>query len=135
MKKILIIIFAIVIPVLLCILYYNYKEAESDWSVQCGLYKLTGLFCPGCGGQRAFHNLLHGHFLKAFRYNILFVVAIPFFVYLYYILVQVYGLGNKEYANGLLFSPRFAKIFLIVLVVFFIIRNIPCFPFTYLSPL
>lgn len=38
---------------------------------------MTGLDCPGCGGQRAAHQLLHGNFAVAFRSNALFVSLLP----------------------------------------------------------
>ena len=47
----------------------------------CPFYKLTGLYCPGCGATRAAHCLLHGQVATAFDYNPLFVVALPFILY------------------------------------------------------
>lgn len=44
----------------------------------CPFRSLTGLLCPGCGSQRAIHELLHGHIGAAFGYNALLVVSIPF---------------------------------------------------------
>ena len=44
---------------------------------QCGLYVATGLTCPGCGGLRAAHQLLHGNVSAAFALNPLFIVLIP----------------------------------------------------------
>ncbi len=39
---------------------------------------LTGLLCPGCGSQRAIHQLLHGHLAASFQYNQLFLPAITY---------------------------------------------------------
>src|SRR5882672_8584856 len=44
---------------------------------QCFLYRWTGLQCPGCGGLRATHQLLHGNIVEAFRLNAFFVSALP----------------------------------------------------------
>ena len=44
----------------------------------CFLHRTTGLLCPGCGGLRSVHQLLHGHFVAAFRLNALFVLSLPF---------------------------------------------------------
>jgi hypothetical protein len=44
---------------------------------RCLFYAVTGWQCPGCGGLRALHHLLHGHFQTAFALNPLFVVAVP----------------------------------------------------------
>ena len=37
----------------------------------------TGLQCPGCGGLRATHQLLHGQLAAAFHYNPMFIVSLP----------------------------------------------------------
>jgi hypothetical protein len=49
---------------------------------RCALHALTGLHCPGCGGLRATHQLLHGHVAEAFRLNPLWVVVAPFVAWL-----------------------------------------------------
>lgn len=33
----------------------------------CYLYRLTGYYCPGCGGTRAIRALMHGHVLSGLR--------------------------------------------------------------------
>ena len=43
----------------------------------CLFHQLTGLDCPGCGGQRALHQLLHGNLLAAIRLNAMLVVSLP----------------------------------------------------------
>jgi hypothetical protein len=43
----------------------------------CLFHRATGLDCPGCGGLRAVHQLLHGEWKAAFRLNPLFVLLIP----------------------------------------------------------
>lgn len=134
MRKYIIGIISLLVLLFIVFLYYNYQESDSNWSVQCGLYRTTGLYCPGCGGQRAFHYLLHGYIIKSLRYNVLLVVGIPFFFYLYYILVQVYLLKGTYNAKGVLFSKKFAIVFLLILLVYFVLRNIPLSPFTYLIP-
>ena len=44
---------------------------------QCGLYMATGLACPGCGGLRAVHQLLHGNVTAAFALNPLLFLLLP----------------------------------------------------------
>lgn len=41
----------------------------------CPLLRLTGLFCPGCGGLRALHALAHGDPLAALGANAAVVVG------------------------------------------------------------
>jgi len=53
---------------------------------RCLLYSLTGLQCPGCGGLRATHRLLHGDIAGAFHFNALFVLLLP--------MLLIFGLGS-----------------------------------------
>ncbi|WP_225974845.1 DUF2752 domain-containing protein [Arachidicoccus ginsenosidivorans] len=53
---------------------------DSSWFPKCPFRSLTGLQCPGCGSQRAIHDLLNLDILGAFRENALMVVSIPYIV-------------------------------------------------------
>ncbi|WP_189949141.1 DUF2752 domain-containing protein [Streptomyces alanosinicus] len=41
----------------------------------CPLYRLTGLYCPGCGGLRSAHAFVHGDLLTALHDNALGVAG------------------------------------------------------------
>jgi hypothetical protein len=43
----------------------------------CVFHQITGLDCPGCGAQRALHQLLHGNIIAALRLNAMFVLSLP----------------------------------------------------------
>lgn len=43
----------------------------------CPLLALTGLYCAGCGGLRATHDLAHGDLAGAWAMNPLLVLAVP----------------------------------------------------------
>lgn len=43
----------------------------------CPLRELTGLDCPGCGGTRAVHAMLHGDLATAFDHNVLLTILVP----------------------------------------------------------
>jgi hypothetical protein len=50
---------------------------------QCPFHRVTGLWCPGCGTQRALHALFHLDVVHAFHENALAMCALPFLVYAY----------------------------------------------------
>lgn len=60
------------------VFYYYVDPLSEHFLIRCPFKTLTGLDCPGCGSQRAVHELLHGNFKAAFSYNALFIIAIPY---------------------------------------------------------
>ncbi|MGW0880805.1 DUF2752 domain-containing protein [Streptomyces sp. NPDC002671] len=88
----------------------------------CPLYRLTGLYCPGCGGMRSAHAFVHGDFLTALHDNALAVAGYPLFAVLWTVWVvravrgrpSRWELGPVQlWAAGALF------------LVFTVVRNLP----------
>lgn len=99
----------------------------------CVFYQLTGLYCPGCGSGRASVALLHLDFAAAFGYNLLYMLLLPFIVY--YLLKQyIILVFRKDVLPMFSIDGLAAKIVLVVILMFWILRNIPVFPFTLLAP-
>jgi hypothetical protein len=98
----------------------------------CPLYTLTGFACPGCGLTRGFHALFHGDVLTALDYNALlpvFAVMIGFGL-----LSLIYFAMRGRQIPWRLAHPNALWVFLVVLVVFGVTRNLPWYPFTVLFP-
>ena len=99
---------------------------------KCTLFEITGIYCPGCGSTRALRHLLCGNIAKAFSYNPLFVSCLPFFLwwgYRYY-LKQSESVPFPAWMRSYAFNLTVA----IVLVVYFVARNLPWWPFSLLAP-
>ena len=98
----------------------------------CPLHALTGLNCPGCGLTRGFHALFHGDVLTALHFNALLpLYAFIFFYFtasMFLIVVRGRGLSWR------IFPPSALYGFLFVVAAFFILRNLPFYPFTLLAP-
>lgn len=56
---------------------FFFDPSQHGFYPRCFFKMMTGLDCPGCGGLRATHQLLHGHIRAAFALNPLFIAAIP----------------------------------------------------------
>lgn len=98
----------------------------------CPLNKFTGLYCPGCGTQRAAHEILHGNIAQAFSLNALFTLSVPFAIY--YCFIEIFNRIAKTNLKNLTFNTRNLLTLLLMALVFMILRNIDHFPFNCLAP-
>jgi len=112
--------------------YFSINPNEVDFLLKCPLYRTTGLFCPGCGSQRSIHHLLHVDLASAAQNNVMLLIGLVAMVYHYGIMAY------NRYFNGhvdSIFNHRMVIIIAIgILFLFWILRNIPAYPFTLLSP-
>ncbi len=98
----------------------------------CPLFSTTGLNCPGCGLTRGFHALFHGDVLGALHFNALLPIYVLIFVYLLVSMFSIAVRGRVLSFN--IFRPNLIWSFLIVALVFGVVRNFPLYPFTLLAP-
>ena len=112
--------------------YFNNPSDEDSTYVSCTFKMVTGWDCAGCGVQRSVHHLLHGHFWEAFRFNPLFVLVLPYVFVLIYFTIRSY-IYEASYPKSFWFSGKMALVFVAVLVIYTILRNLPFVPFSYLT--
>lgn len=117
----------------LVILYFFFNPANTAFFPPCPFYSLTGFYCPGCGSQRAIHQLLHGNIGGAFGYNALLVLSLPILlISARMFILNIYRKENKR--DGILYNPILPKIIFVIILLFWILRNIPVQPFGLLAP-
>lgn len=89
---------------------------------ECVFKKITGLYCPGCGGTRAFIYLVQGNICKSIYYNIFSTYA----TLLYIIFMGSHTLFyiTKGLIKGLKFRPWFIYLGIILLLLQWVIKNI-----------
>jgi hypothetical protein len=98
-----------------------FNPANHSFYPICIFYRVTGWQCPGCGGLRAVHQLLHGHIATAFRYNQGVVMVLPVVLTLA-ARRWLYGPGKPQSHRA---KARWAWAAFALLVVFWIVRNLP----------
>ena len=103
------------------VLFYVFVPPEY-WP-RCWWLWLTGTKCPGCGTQRAIAALLSGDIYGAASYNPILVVGIPYF------LLSIWcNCGKnthlKHRARNLFFSAKALKIMVVVIIAYWIGRNL-----------
>ncbi len=116
------------------LLYFFFDARDTNnLFPKCPFYTITGFYCPGCGSQRAISALLHGDVAAAAGMNILLLVFLPFLVYAAVVSV-VNSFRKKQLRQSIFYSPLFVKISLCLVLIFWVLRNIPQYPFTLLAP-
>jgi hypothetical protein len=106
--------------------------ATSGLFPPCPFHAVTGLHCPGCGTLRALHQLLHGNVPAALGLNPLAVILLP--VIACWLLFRL-GQGMRGRSARAVILPAFWIWTLLgVIIAFWILRNVPLYPFTLLAP-
>lgn len=105
------------------VFYYFIDPLSANFIIKCPFKAITGLDCPGCGSQRAVHELLHGNFKQAFVDNALFIIALPYaFVG---ILFEWFSLKYKyPKIRKFLFGKTAIYFVAAIIILFFIMRNL-----------
>lgn len=124
--------FLLLTAVGLIFFFYFHDPEKSILFPKCPLYVWTGLYCPGCGSQRAVHSFLHFRFLEVMHYNFLLYPAAVFIIYhlLRPVVLKYSGISWPDF----LYRKKTPWVILIIVVVFWILRNIHAAPFNWLAP-
>ncbi|MFS4094164.1 DUF2752 domain-containing protein [Streptomyces sp. AF1A] len=88
----------------------------------CPLYRLTGLYCPGCGGLRSAHAFIHGDLLTALHDNAPAVAAYLGFAVLWTVWT-VRAVRGRPFRLEL--GPLQLRVVGALLLVFTVVRNLP----------
>lgn len=120
------------IVAILVVVYYNFNPEMYNFFPECPFHKYFHLDCPGCGSQRAIHALLNGKIMAALNYNVLLVLSIPLLL-VHYCLKAYSYFTKKDVSLKFWYNPHTPKIIFVVVVLFWVARNIPYQPFSYLA--
>ncbi len=96
----------------------------------CPFHALTGWFCPGCGSTRALHALIHGDAALALAMNPLLVVVLPLLAWMALSAAGI-SLPGRRLLLPFAGNPR---IWLVALLGYWVLRNLPWMPFAWLAP-
>lgn len=107
-------------------LYFFFNPTNYDFFPDCPFYSLTGAYCPGCGSQRAIHDLFHLDFLGALNHNAILILTL--------FLGGGLFLYSRKKFNDLLYHPKSPWIIFGIITLFWILRNIDVHPFHHLAP-
>ena len=88
----------------------------------CAFNKVTGLYCPGCGGTRATIALFRGQIIRSFRFH-------PFVLYgsvvggWFMISQTIQRISKDRIKIGMHFSPVYLWIALAIVLINWLVKN------------
>ncbi len=103
---------------------FLFNPEESGLFPRCPFLMLTGYECPGCGSQRAIHALLHGNLCAAWGYNPLLVISLPYIIVGLMAEMSFRRVPFMCAVRRHLYSGRAVWVVLVVIVAYWIGRNI-----------
>jgi len=92
----------------------------------CPILFLTGRWCPGCGGLRALHDLLHGQIAAAISANLVVVLMVPVAMVLWgrWLVLRSARIGTESRLRRSV--PSWLLWFALgVVLLFWVLRNLP----------
>lgn len=109
--------------ILAAVIYHLFPTVLKQLLPSCMFQKLTGFYCPGCGGTRAVLSLFKGKFLKSFKYH-------PFVLYTaiiggWFMISQTIERFTKgKFMIGMKYKDSYLWIALVIVIVNFLVKNI-----------
>lgn len=98
----------------------------------CLFRTLTGLYCPGCGSRSALIQLARGNLYAAWRLNPLMILFLP--AAALFLLSQAKILFTGRSLPRLHLHPALVWAIFYLILAYWVLRNIPLYPFTLLQP-
>lgn len=107
--------------------------ARAGFPFGCPFHRLTGLYCPGCGSLRAVHYLLHGCILAAGAMNPIWILLVPVLAYELATVLLCRRPSSLRLPSVLRHRVS-GWVVLGLVLAYWVARNIPARPFSYLVP-
>ncbi|WP_084791423.1 DUF2752 domain-containing protein [Leyella lascolaii] len=103
------------------VVYFFIDPTASPLFPKCPFWYVTNIKCPGCGSQRAIHDLLHLDITAACSHNLLMTLSIP------YLLLLIYSQQNQK-RHPRLYKTLYGRVAiyatLIIIVIWTVLRNL-----------
>lgn len=102
--------------------FYAYDPSNGEtFFVGCISKSISGLDCPGCGSQRAMHELLNGNFIKAAQLNFLVYFIAPLLLFIFFkIILKPFNIILPD----IIISTKWLISILVLIILFAVIRNL-----------
>lgn len=118
----------LIVVLLMLILSYLLLGSYFNIYIDCPLYKILNIYCPGCGITRMFKSLIALDFYQAFRYNMFVFLILPILLIYVYLEIRYYVIGKENIFNSKKYK-YFWLFLLLAALLFGILRNTNLFSF------
>lgn len=90
------------------------------WS--CAFHRVTGIYCPGCGGTRAVIAFTQGHFVQSFFFHPVVLYSILLYlIFMFRGFICIISKGRYEFMK---FRPGYVYMGILIILAQFLIKNI-----------
>ncbi len=86
------------------------------------MFRVLGIYCPGCGGTRAFKYLLKGQILESIYYHPVVLYGAAF--YIIFMFSRIVEYISKGKVKGIKWRNIYLYIAVIIIVINFVVKNI-----------
>jgi len=113
---------ALIMGIMYALLVRYTNFSISRFLLPCLFHKITGFYCPGCGGTRAFAKLTQGELLQSLIYHPLVIYGA--ILYLWFMITNTIELISKRrWKIGLRYRQWYVNVGIVILAINFIIKN------------
>jgi hypothetical protein len=116
---------AIILSIIVIIagFYKIFNPYQEKFMPKCIFYSTTGYQCPGCGSQRAIHNLVNFDLIGAMHENLMLVISIPYLIFGAFL--EIYKEKNQRLAkiHDIFYGYKAALFIFFLLIFWWIFRN------------
>lgn len=108
---------------LVLIIYIAMRTGTLNLIPRCIINEQFNILCPSCGGTRCVINFVQGNFSDSFKYHSVFFITIIYLIIVNIIFI-INSFRKKESLTFLYPKSKFWIAFIIVVVIFTVLRNI-----------
>jgi hypothetical protein len=108
-------------------LYFTFDPINTLFFPKCPLFTSTGIYCPGCGSQRATHALLHFDLINVLKSNLLFLPII--LLIMYHLGIRITNRILETNYRSILDNSKAPIVVLVIVLLYWLLRNLAFFSF------